>query len=373
MPPIDVRNRIFDIITGKDPESLEVAATPLLQCTVVGEEDAHLGGGDEPRVESACGRSGGASGLASMAAAVGQRRSAAVLGTTMSRLRTDAVPSVAAVAATDSVTDGACVVPTVVGKDENQGGDESRGESTCARSRGASGLAPMAAAVGQGRSAAVLRTIMSRLRTDAVPCVAAVAATGVTGVSTRSQANAKADGACVGSATVVAAKSAEPKAKKKGKKRKSGGGGGGGGGGRRAPKLAPLDSVRLLPEVWKKWIPKDESGSIEADSRFRVKPSLIEGAGDGLFCAQPLCKGDVLAFIATPTISSKLTTETRRAYKGFVVETVLNVDLSACEVRFACAVSTSHRGSLNDVLSLLRVHYLSRLSCDVLQPLLFEK
>jgi hypothetical protein len=234
---------------------------------------------------------------------------------------------------------------------------------------------------------------------DSVPFVAAVAAAGVARVLTRSQGNAEPDGAaCLVSATVVAAKSAvalgttlqlrgdsvpdtvpfapaksaEPKAKKKGKKRKSGGGGGGGGG-RRAPKSAPLDSVRMLPEVWKRWIPKDESPSMEFDARFCVKPSLIEDAGDGLFCAQPLCKDDVLAFIATPTISSKLTRETRRAYKGFVVETALNVDLSASEVRSACAVSTSHRGIFNDVLSLLRVHHLSRLSCDVVQPVRLKK
>jgi hypothetical protein len=188
-----------------------------------------------------------------------------------------------------------------------------------------------------------------------VPIVAAVASAGASGAVTISQANA--------------AKSAEPKAKKKGKKRKSGGGGG-----RRAPKLAPLDSVRMLPELWQRWISRDQSVSMDVDPRFCVKPSLIEDAGDGLFCAQPLCKGDKLALIGTPTISSKLTTAARRAYTGFVLETVFNVDLSACKVRFACAIFTYHRGSYNDVISfLLRLHHLYRLSCDVNQPALLKK
>jgi hypothetical protein len=118
--------------------------------------------------------------------------------------------------------------------------------------------------------------------------------------------------------------------KKKAKKRRSGGGGGRG---RRSSKAAPADAVAMSPEDWRRWSPKNSPKTMERDSRFCVKKSTISGAGEGLFSARRLEKNTEIELIYTPKIASEVTSKMRAEFTGMIIDTGLNVNLEASEVR----------------------------------------
>jgi hypothetical protein len=118
--------------------------------------------------------------------------------------------------------------------------------------------------------------------------------------------------------------------KKKAKKRRSGGGGGRG---RRSSKAAPADAVAMSPEDWRRWSPKKSPKTMERDSRFCVKKSTISGAGEGLFSARRLEKNTEIELIYTPKIASEVTSKMRAEFTGMIIDTGLNVNLEASEVR----------------------------------------
>ena len=123
---------------------------------------------------------------------------------------------------------------------------------------------------------------------------------------------------------VLAAK----KKPKKAKMRRSGGGGG-----RRRAKAAPTDAVAMSPDDWDRWKPKALLRTMERDTRFCVKTSTIPGAGDGLFSTHSLEKNTEIELRYTPKIDSEVTSEMRSEFKGMIIETGLNVNLEASEVR----------------------------------------